>query len=195
LIYLFVFLGSLGVDLIPVVAPPAWIVMTFLLVKYQLNPWLVLAVGVPGSALGRYFFGLYIQKFSNKVIARQKKEELRYVGKKLDRRLWQTWLFAFGYTLSPLSTTALFTAAGMTKVPVMHLIPPFLAGKFISDAAMVMAGRYAASRLTDLLHGTLGWKSLLTGAITLLITAAFLFIDWHALLVKKNIKFNFSIWK
>ena len=169
--------------------------MTFLLVKYHLNPWLVLAVGVPGSALGRYFFSLYIQKFSGKVIARQKKEELRYVGKKLDRRWWQTWLLVFGYTLSPLSTTALFTAAGMTKVPVMHLIPPFLAGKFISDAAMVMAGRYAAGSLTDLLHGTLGWKSLLTGAITLLITAAFLFIDWHALLVKKNIKFNFSIWK
>jgi hypothetical protein len=60
---------------------------------------------------------------------------------------------------------------------------------------MVMAGRYAAGSLTDLLHGTLGWKSLLTGAITLLITAAFLFIDWHALLVKKKIKFNFSIWR
>ena len=108
--YLFVFLGSLAVDLIPVVAPPAWTVMAFLLVKYHLNPWLVLAVGVPGSALGRYFFSLYIQKFSSKVIARQKQEELRYVGKKLDRRLWQTWLVVFGYTLSPLSTTALFTA-------------------------------------------------------------------------------------
>ena len=189
------FLGSLGVDLIPVVAPPAWIVMTFLLVKYQLNPWLVLAVGVPGSALGRYFFGLYIQKFSNKVIARQKKEELRYVGKKLARRWWQTWLFVFGYTLSPLSTSALFTAAGMTKVPVMHLIPPFLAGKFISDAVMVLAGRYAAGGLSDPLHGALGWKSLLTGAIALLITAAFLFIDWHALLAKKKIKLNFGIWK
>jgi membrane protein DedA with SNARE-associated domain len=195
LIYLSVFLGSLGVDLIPVVSPPAWIVMTFLLVRYQLNPWLVLAVGVPGSALGRYLFGLYIQKFSNKVIARQKKEELRYVGKKLARRWWQTWLFVFGYTLLPLSTTALFTAAGMTKVPALQLIPPFLAGKFISDAVMVMAGRYAAGSLSDPLHGALGWKSLLTGAMALLITAAFLFLDWHALLAKKKIKFNFGIWK
>ena len=195
MIYFFVFLGSLAVDLIPVVAPPAWTVMVFLLVKYHLNPWLVLAVGVPGSALGRYCFSLYIRKFSQKVIARQKTEELRYVGKKLDRRWWQTWLVVFGYTLSPLSTTALFTAAGMTKVPVMHLIPPFLAGKFISDAVMVIAGRYAAGSLADLLHGAVGWKSLLAGAITLLITAAFLFIDWHALLAKKKIKFNFSIWK
>ena len=31
--------------------------------------------------------------------------------------MWQTWVFVLGYTLSPLSTTALFTAAGMSKVP------------------------------------------------------------------------------
>src|SRR5471032_3169488 len=135
--------------------------MAFLLVKYQLNLWLVLALGVPGSALGRYLFSLYINKFSNSVITQHKKEELRYVGKRLDQRWWQTWLLVFGYTLSPLSTSALFTAAGMTKVPVMHLIPPFLAGKFISDAAMVMAGRYAAGSRADLLHGTIGWKSIL----------------------------------
>ena len=195
MIYLFVFLGSLAVDLIPVVAPPAWTVMAFLLMKYHLNPWLVLAVGVPGSALGRYLFSLYIRKFSNKVITRHKKEELRYVGKKLDQRWWQAWLLVFGYTLSPLSTTALFTAAGMTKVPVMHLIPPFLVGKFISDAAMVMAGRYAAGSVSSMLHGVLGWKSLVTAAVTLILTGGLLFIDWHALLAKKQVRFNFSIWK
>ena len=195
MIYVVVFLGSLAVDLIPVVAPPAWTLMAFLLVKYHLNPWLVLAVGVPGSALGRYLFSLYILKFSNQVIASRKKEEWRYVGKKLGRRLWQTWLFVFVYTLLPLSTTALFTAAAMTQVPVMHLIPPFLAGKFISDAAMVMAGRYAAGSVSDILHGVLSWKSLVTAAVTLIIAGGFLFIDSHALLMKKHIRFNFSIWK
>jgi membrane protein DedA with SNARE-associated domain len=190
-----VFFASLGVDLIPVVAPPAWTVMAFLLVKYHLNPWLVLAVGVPGSALGRYFFSLYIPRFSDKVLARQKKEELQYVGKKLKGRLWQTWLFVFLYTISPLSTTALFTAAGLTRIPVMHLLPPFVAGKFISDAAMIMAGRYAAGNLSDLLHGALEWKSILTAAIALLITGAFLFIDWHAAFVKKKLRFNFSVWR
>src|SRR6266705_6346642 len=114
MIYLVVFLASLGVDLVPIVAPPAWTIMAFLLVKYELNPWLVLAVGVPGSALGRYLFSLYIPKFSDKVLAQRKKAELRYVGDKLDKRLWQTWTFVFLYTLSPLSTTALFTAAAMT---------------------------------------------------------------------------------
>jgi membrane protein DedA with SNARE-associated domain len=195
LIYLFVFLGSMAVDLVPLVAPPAWTLMTFLLVKYHLNPWLVLAVGVPGSALGRFLFSLYIPRLSDKVIARQKKADLRYLGKKLDRRLWQTWLSVFLYTVSPLSTTALFTAAGITKVPVTRLLPPFLAGKFISDAAMVMAGRYAAGSVSEMLHGVLGWKSLLTSAVTLTITGALMFVDWHALFSAKTLRFNFSIWK
>jgi membrane protein YqaA with SNARE-associated domain len=194
-IYLLVFLGSLGVDLVPVVAPPAWTLMAFLLVKYHLNPWAVLAVGVPGSALGRYIFSLYIPKFSDKLIARRKKEELKYVGKRLDKTLWRTWTFVLVYTLTPLSTTALLTAAAMTKVNPMHLIPPFLVGKFISDAAMIVAGRYAASNVGSLLHGVISVKALVMGAITLIVTAAFLFIDWHKLLVKKEVAFNFSIWR
>src|SRR5471032_2695852 len=98
--------------------------MAFLLVRYHLNPWLVLAVGVPGSALGRFLFSIYIPKLSDKVMASRKKEDLRYLGKKLDRPLWQTWLFVFLYTVSPLSTSALFTAAGITRVPVARLIRP-----------------------------------------------------------------------
>jgi membrane protein DedA with SNARE-associated domain len=195
LAYLVVFLGALAVDLIPVVAPPAWTLMAFMLVKYDLNPWLVLAVGVPGSALGRYLFSLYIPKFSDRMIARKKNEELRYVGKRLERHWWQTWLFVFGYTLLPLSTTALFTAAAMTKVSMLRIIPAFIAGKFLSDAMMVAAGRYAADAISDPLQGIFGWKSLTTAAVTLLITAAFLFVDWHALIAKKKFKLNFSVWK
>ena len=189
------FLGALAVDLIPVVAPPAWTLMAFMLVKYDLNPWLVLAVGVPGSALGRYLFSLYIPKFSDRMIARKKNEELRYVGKRLERHWWQTWLFVFGYTLLPLSTTALFTAAAMTKVSMLRIIPAFIAGKFLSDAMMVAAGRYAADAIADPLQGIFGWKSLTTAAVTLLITAAFLFVDWHALIAKKKLNLNFSVWK
>jgi membrane protein YqaA with SNARE-associated domain len=193
--YLLVFFGSLGVDLIPIMAPPAWTVMAFCIVKYQLNPWVALAVGVPASALGRYLFSLYIPKFSDKVLARQKKAELSYVGKKLKGRLWQTWVFVLGYTLSPLSTTALFTAAGMSKVPVWHLLPPFLVGKFVSDAMMVKAGQYASGSLKDMMHGVLSAKNIIITAITLVITAAFMFIDWHALLVKKTLRFNFDVFK
>ena len=48
-IYLLVFLAALAVDSIPVFAPPAWILLVFLTVKFQLNSWAVIVVGVTGS--------------------------------------------------------------------------------------------------------------------------------------------------
>jgi hypothetical protein len=60
---------------------------------------------------------------------------------------------------------------------------------------MVMAGRYAAPSIGGLFHGTFGWKSIVTGVVTITITAAVLFVDWNALIVKKTFKLNFSIWK
>ena len=74
--YLLVFFGSLGVDLIPIMAPPAWTVMAFAIMTYRLNPWFVLASGVPASALGRYLFSLYIPKFSDRMLAAKKKHDL-----------------------------------------------------------------------------------------------------------------------
>ena len=77
------FLAALVTDLIPVVGPPVWTVMVFMLVKFDLNPWLVLAVGVPGSVLGRYLLSLYVPKLLGKVIKQTKRDELEYVGGKL----------------------------------------------------------------------------------------------------------------
>src|SRR5258705_6479514 len=103
MMYLAVFLAALAVDLIPIMAPPAWTVMVFLLVKFDLNPWLVLLAGVPGSTLGRYIYSLYVVKFSDKFLKRQKQEEMEYLGKKLGQKLWPAWIFVFLYTLTPLS--------------------------------------------------------------------------------------------
>src|SRR5689334_23326597 len=96
-IYPVVFLASMGVDLIPVFAPPAWTIMVLLLVKFQLNPWAVLVLGVCGSTLGRYLFSLYIPKVSDRFIKARKNKELEFVGQKLGGTLWKTWVFVLIY--------------------------------------------------------------------------------------------------
>src|ERR1039457_1743625 len=83
--YLAVFLCAFAVDLIPVIAPPAWTLMVFFLVKFHLNPWVVLVAGVSGSTLGKYIFSLYVPKITNQLIKRHKREELEFMGKKLDK--------------------------------------------------------------------------------------------------------------
>jgi membrane protein YqaA with SNARE-associated domain len=193
--YLVVFASALAVDLIPIFAPPAWTVMVLLLIKFNLNPWGVLAAGVPGSALGRYLLSLYIPKISTKFIKRRKNKDLEFVGKKLGQKTWRSWLFVFIYTLTPLSSTALFTAAGVAKINPAQIIPPFFLGKFVSDAVMILTGRYAVGNTSGLIRGTFSAKGIVTAIVGLLVIGAFLFIDWRVLLEKRKLKFNFKIWK
>ena len=195
MIYLAVFFGSLAVDLVPFVSPPAWAIMLGLMVEFNLDPWIVLLVGVPGSTLGRYIFSRYVVKISKRMIKRHKHEELVFLGKKLGTRLWPTWLFVFIYTLTPLSTTTLFTAAGMAKVPARRTIPPFFVGKSISDATMIFAGRYAVNNVGGAVEGMFSIKSISLMVLGVAILSLFLFVDWFALLERKKLQFNFKIWK
>jgi len=194
-LYLVVFLSALTVDSIPLIAPPAWTVAVFLLVKFHLNPWIVVTLCVSGSTIGRYLTSLYMPRFAGLFIKRHKTDELEFLGKKLSQNLWQSWLFVFIYSVTPLSTTALFTAAGVAKVKPSHTVPPFFCGKFVSDAVMIFTGLYAAANFKDLVHGSYSPKAIAALVLGVVVIGGFLFLDWRALLQRKKLTFNFRIWK
>jgi membrane protein YqaA with SNARE-associated domain len=195
LVYFFVFLFSLLVDLIPFIGPPAWTVMVFFYLKYDLNVWVVLITGVIGSAIGRYLFALYIPYVSSKVLNDRKETDLHYLGQKLSSNKWRTQAFVLFYTLIPVPSSPLFTVAGLAKIHPIRIIPAFLAGKFISDAIMVYVGEYAALNIDNILKGLFSIKSLMGAFGGLALLFLILFIDWRILLQNKRFKLNFSIWK
>jgi membrane protein YqaA with SNARE-associated domain len=195
LVYFFVFLFSLLVDLIPFIGPPAWTVMVFFYLKYDLNIWVVLITGVIGSAIGRYLFALYIPYVSSKVLNDRKETDLHYLGQKLSSNKWRTQAFVLFYTLIPVPSSPLFTVAGLAKIHPIRIIPAFLAGKFISDAIMVYVGEYAALNIDNILKGLFSIKSLMGAFGGLALLFLILFIDWRILLQNKRFKLNFSIWK
>jgi membrane protein YqaA with SNARE-associated domain len=193
--YLVVFLSALAVDVIPLIAPPAWTVAVFLLVKFHLNPLLVLPLCVSGSTLGRYLMSLYIPRFAGLFIKRHKTDELKFLGKKLSQSLWQSWLFVFIYSVTPLSTTALFMAAGVAKVKPSRTVPPFFCGKLLGDGVMIFTGLYAATNFKKLVEGSYSPKGIVMLVLGFVVIAGFLFLDWRALLQRKKFTFNFRIWK
>jgi uncharacterized membrane protein YdjX (TVP38/TMEM64 family) len=193
--YLCAFLIGVGFDLVPIIGPPVWTGLVLLLVKTDANPWLVLACGVPGSVLGRYLLSLYTPWLSKKIIKKRKSDEFEFVGRRLKQKLWSSWTFVFLYSVSPLPTTPLFSAAGLAKINPAQILPPFFVGKFISDAVMVFTGKEAFSSLADLFHGTFSVKGIIMAVVSVVIICAFLFLDWRALLGKKKLRFNVHIWK
>ena len=130
--YLFVFLAALAVDTIPFFAPPAWMGLVILIVTFKLNPWVAVILGVAGSTLGRFILTLYIPRLSSKFMNPRADDNLRYLGRKLGHAKWSAGLFVFFYTLTPLSTTALFTAAAAARIKDVTQVPPDLAQLFAS---------------------------------------------------------------
>jgi membrane protein YqaA with SNARE-associated domain len=195
MLYLAVFLLALTLDFIPVITPPAWTILVFLLVKFHLNPWIAVPASASGSTLGRYLISLCVPKFSKLFLKRNKHEELQFVGKKLSKKLWHSWLFVFIFAVTPLSDTVLFTAASIAKVKAIRIVPPFFCAKLVSDAVMLVVGCYTVASFANRPHGAFPWKGILTIGFGILLIAGLIFLDGRALLQKKKFTFNFNIWK
>jgi len=193
--YFLVFIAAFIVDLVPFIGPPAWTVMVFFQIRYGLNIWIVLMTGVLGSTLGRYILSLYIPVLSAKVIKAKKNEDIQFIGQQLAENGWRVRLFVLLYTLMPLPSTPLFTAAGMARIRPMHIIPAFIVGKFTSDMIMVLAGSYAVKNAEAIASGFWSWKTVSGSLSGVIIICVFLFINWHKLLQERKFRLNFNIWK
>lgn len=193
--YLLVFISSMLVDVVPLPLPPAFVVMVFLQIEFDLNVWLVIIVGVAGSILGRYILTLYIPKIAGRIFNPSKNEDVQFLGKKLKEKGWRSQLAIVTYSLLPLPTTPIFIAGGMAKMKPYLIIPSFFIGKFISDTIAVLMGKYAAENSQGIIEGAISWKSISGLIIGILLVAGLLFIDWRACLQEKKFKLNFKIWR
>jgi membrane protein DedA with SNARE-associated domain len=193
--YLLVFLGSFLFDIVPVPFPPAFTIMIFLQIKFDLNIWLVIVTGVAGSVLGRYTLTRYIPAVSKKFLSKSKHDDCKYLGEKLQAKTWRSHLIVFVYSLMPLPTVPLFIAAGIAKLKPSYILPAFTVAKLISNAIFVMIGDYAAKNTNDVLHGVISPKSIIMLTIGFLLIFALLFLDWRELLQHKRFKLRFAIWK
>ena len=190
-----VFIGAFLFDVVPFPSPPAFTIMVFLQIMFDLNIWLVIFLGVIGSILGRYILTLYIPKIAGKLFNPAKNDDVQYLGKVMKNKGWKSQMVIIAYSLLPLPTTPLFIAAGMAKLRPNYIIPAFFVGKFTSDSILVYFGKYGAKSAENLLQGIINWQSILSLLIGVFLVGTLLFIDWRALIQKKEFKLNFRIWK
>ena len=192
--YLLVFLGAFLFDVVPIPFPPAFTIMVFLQIMFDLNIWWVIVIGVAGSILGRYILTLYIPFLAGKIFKKSKNEDVEFLGSKMKEKGWKSQMLILAYSLLPLPTTPLFLAAGIAKVKPRFIIPAFFVGKFTSDAITVHLGKYAAENVTSLMESAFSLKSVASMVFGLLLVCAVVFIDWRSLIQRKKLKINFKVW-
>ncbi|MBA2612160.1 MAG: hypothetical protein H0U95_09320 [Bacteroidetes bacterium] len=186
--YLLVFLGALVFDVTPFPLPPAFTIMIFLQIKFDLAIWPVIIIGVMGSILGRLILTLYIPKLSDKIFSKQKNEDIQLLGKKLKEDGWKGQLFVLLYSLMPLPTTPLFVAAGIAKTKPIYIIPAFFVGKFTSDTIAVLTGKYASENADHILSGAASWQSITGLVLAVILILGLFFIDWRKLLEEHKLR-------
>lgn len=194
--YILVLLASIAVDCIPVFAPPAWTLMLLLMLRFGLNPYVTAVVGTCGTVTGRFIFSsLIIPWLGAKALSRDKESDLRYLGKRLNDKGAAAFIFILLYSLLPLSTTALFTAAGLARVRKAFVLPPFFLGNLIGDTFLLLSGKAAVGSVSALFKGSWSVKDISMMAFGLLVVLALLFVDWRTLLQKKKVKWEWTFWK
>ena len=193
--YALVFLGALLFDVVPFPFLPAFTIMIYLQVHYQLEVWAVLFIGVTGSILGRYLLTLYIPSLSGRFFKADKNEDVQFLGKKLKEKGWKSQLVIVAYSLLPLPTTPLFLAGGMARIRPLYIIPAFFIGKITSDSAALAMGSYAAQNLGSLRASIFSWQSIVGLSGSLLLLGGLLFINWRALIQHQTLVLDFHIFK
>ena len=170
--------------------------MLFIMIKFDLNPYVVVLVGTMGTVSGRMIFVTYIIPWlGHKAIGAKKNADLKFVGQKLDQKKRYVFLFVFIYSILPLSTTALFMAAGLAKLKKIVVIPPFFLGNLIGDGLLLLSGKYAVTHFDDFYKDSFNLKNILLMIAGLGFVSLFVFLDWHYLLEKKKIKFVLKFWQ
>ena len=170
--------------------------MLYLLIKFNLDPLITVVVGTAGTVGGRLVYVTYIVPWlGKKAIGPDKEKDLQFLGKRLSKQGLATLGFVFVYSMLPLSTTVLFTAAGLAKVKRRFVVPPFFLGNLIGDGILLFSGQYAILHFGDMYKDSLNTKNILITFAGLTIITLFLFIDWREFLENKKIRFKFKFWK
>lgn len=193
--YAAVFLACLAVDSVPVFAPPAWTVILAFVVGERLDPWPAAACGAAGSTIGRYLLSRFMPRLARRYLNEKGNENLRFLGGRLDASYPKAFGFVLLYAMTPLSTTALFTAAGAARIDFLPVLPAFFLGKFAADALLVLAGRRTFRTVRDIVEGQASPQAVAMTLLGLAAVALVLFIDWRELLRRRRLRLEFRVWR
>ena len=191
--YLLVFFGAVLFDIVPFPFAPAFTIMVFFQILFDLNVWAVIVIGVLGSVLGRYILLLYAPLIANKYLKTSKNEDIKFLGDKMNENKWKGVLVVLAYSLLPLPTTPLFLGAGISKIKPIYIIIPFLVGKFTSDSIALHIGKFASENQQSIIDNIFSWQSIASFVLAFVMLFCLFFINWRTLIHTKKLAFDFKI--
>lgn len=135
--YLIAILAVFVANAVPAFAPPTWSLLVFLELNFELQPVVLVIIGVVSATAGRALLAYYM-RHSTRWMPATYVENMESAGRYLTKskgRVLATFALFF---ISPLSSAQLFAAAGIMKsIRLRPLLIAFALGRSISYASYV----------------------------------------------------------
>jgi membrane protein YqaA with SNARE-associated domain len=195
MLYLIFFLVVIFVNILPAFAPPTWTFIVFFLNYFDLNIYLVIIIAVIAATIGRYILYSYSEWLAGKVFNDWGKENLKFLGESLGKTPKRNFLFVLIYSMTPLSTTALFVAGGLAKVNRVIILTGFALGRMVSYSFLAFTSKVLIDNFGDIFKGSTSIEKIITSALGLIVLLFFIFLDWKELVQNHKIKVNFKVWR
>jgi uncharacterized membrane protein YdjX (TVP38/TMEM64 family) len=172
-----------GINILPAFAPPTWTVLVLFKLRYDIPAPLIVVVGACSAAAGRFVLASAVRRLGGRLPER-KRADLEAVGATLTENRRGRWGVLGLFLLSPLPSTQLFEAAGLT--PQIRLVPvtlAFFCGRLVTYSLYVGGAALAEDTLRSVLDDGLASPQAIALQVVLLgLLAAFLLIPWARLL-------------
>lgn len=137
LIYLVAVLSIFIANIVPVFAPPTWIILSLYKISNpELNIGILVLLGVIGSVAGRFSMYHY-SKALGKYVPQRFTGNLSQFKRAVEEKSGGLFFGSFIYSLSPLPSNYLFIGSGISGMKIIHTLTGFAFGRAISYLLLI----------------------------------------------------------
>ena len=181
------------VNIIPIFAPPTWLVLSFIAVYYNINNILFLAlVGALAATLGRLLLASLSDRIiRNRFLSESSKKNIDDIRRHLETKKALTFSIFLFYAFSPFPSSQLFIAYGLTEMPLPQIALPFFLGRLASYTVLSFTSFEVSKKLAyhSLRSGSFfGGYFIFSQILTIITIYFFVKVDWHYLFTYKRLR-------
>jgi len=167
--YPIVLLVVFAINLLPAFGPPTWTVLVVARWQWQLNPVLLVVLGVLGAGGGRYLLAHGARALRDRFPQRYR-ENLATVEARLEARRGRLLVLLGLFVISPLPSAQMFLGAGLLELRIIPLIGAFMLGRIVTYSLYLSAAVAADHTFHSVLSQV--WGSPWSIALQLVLIAA-----------------------
>ncbi len=180
-------------NIIPVFAPPTWMVLSAVAVYFKLDSVLLLVlIGAAAATCGRLILAVFSRNIiRSKFLSERSKNNIDDLKRHLEKRKALTFGIFLFYAFSPLPSSQLFIAYGLTKMPFKLVAIPFFIGRIASYSFLSLTSLKISEHLAMSLLKTGSFFSayfIISQLVFFVLIYWFVKIDWHLLFTEQKFK-------